>query len=493
MDGSTTTDTAGLNQANLKRTITLPQALGVSFHQIVGGGVVSLTGVAIAYTGGGVPLAFLMAAIAIMIVSVPYASLGAAMPVTGGTYTYGTRLLHPGLGFLNLWLFVIAMASLSLYGLTAGTYLHTLNSWFNPTWVAVCLIAFFYLANMMGASFSARVGLFIAGIMLVAFAVFIVTGLAHTHWGSYPPVVPNGLYKLFEASALLTFATGGGTVVAELGHEMKNPGKTIPIATLGGTVFAALLYILIALPAAGVLPIPQVAGQPLSVVAKVIMPHGFWVFFILGGAVLAVIGTMNAQLLWGSKSLLASIDDGWFPKQAGAVNKRFGTPHFLLTLLFIVGIVPAVAHISISVIANAGSAIGQVVFVIILAASLRMRYVRPDLQRTSPFKLRADVHWAFTIVGTGVCGYQTYLLTRGLSNSVYVALVTWLAIGAVWFVIRYPHVKRTMAARTDTGEFDRPVEDDLAVALPANAPAVLSEADLMRTRPAGSTVKENHA
>ena len=48
-NSAATANSAGtLNQENLKRTITTPQALGISFHQIVGGGVVSLTGVAIA-------------------------------------------------------------------------------------------------------------------------------------------------------------------------------------------------------------------------------------------------------------------------------------------------------------------------------------------------------------------------------------------------------------------------------------------------------------
>lgn len=448
MSAASETDRAShLNQENLKRVITLPQALGVAFHQIVGGGVVSLTGIAIALTGGGVSIAFVLAAVAIIIVSVPYAALGAAMPVTGGTYTYGTRLLHPVLGFLNLWLFVIAMATLSLYGLTAGEYLHSLNPWFDPKWVAICLISIFYVANMMGAAFSARTGLVIAGIMLVAFVMFIVTGLMHTHWSAYPPALPNGFYKLFQASALLTFATGGGTVVAELGREMKKPGRTIPIATIGATVFAAILYVLIALPAAGVLPIPEVAGKPLSIVAKQIMPHSAWMFFILGGAVLAVIGTMNAQLLWGSKSLLASIDDGWFPMKIGSVNKRFGTPHYLLTLLFLVGIVPAAAHISVSVIASAGSAIGQVVFIVIMAAALRLRFVHPELHQVSPFKLRLWVQWVFTIVGTAVCCYQTYLLVQGLTVSVYVAMTVWLGIGVVWCALRYPVVKRTLAAQ----------------------------------------------
>jgi len=438
-----------LNQANLKKTITTPQALGISFHQIVGGGVVSLTGIAIGMTGGGVSIAFLLAAVAIMIVSVPYASLGATMPVTGGTYSYASRLIHPAAGFANMWLFVIAMASLSLYGLTAGEYLHSLFDWMDPTVVCIALITIFAVANLMGSAFSARIGIVIAVVMLIAFATFIVFGLLRVDWGNYPPALPNGFAGLLQASALLTFATGGATVVTELGSEMKTPGRTIPLAVIGGTVFAALLYFLIGLPAAGVLPIDQVANQPLSVVSKEFLPGAAWIFFILGGAVLAVIGTMNAQLLWGSKSLLAAVDDGWFPKKVGAVNKRFGTPHFLLAFLFLVGIVPAAARIGISNIASAASAIGQLLFIIVMIAGLRLHYVRPDLQKASVFKLSLPVQWVFTILGSAVCLYQTSLLVQGLDAAVWITLLVWIALGVVWFFIRYPHVKRTLAARGD--------------------------------------------
>lgn len=440
-----------LNQENLKRTITTPQALGISFHQIVGGGVVSLTGVAIAMTGGGVPIAFVIAALAILIVSIPYAMLGASMPVVGGTYTYATKLLHPVAGFVNLWFFIIQMASLSLYGLAAGSYLHNLNPWFDPTAVCIGLISVFYVANLMGASFSARIGLVLAGVMLVAFGLFIVLGLLHVHWATYPPVVPNGTLKLLQAAALLTFATGGGTVVAELGREMKSPGRTIPTAVIGGTIFAAVMYALIALPAAGILPIAKVAGQPLSVVARSFMPTGLWYFFILGGAVVAVIGTMNAQMLWGSKSALAAVDDGWFPKRIGAVNKRFGTPHWLLTLMFVIGILPAATHLDISTIGSVSSLIGQVTFVIVLLASIRMRTKEPERLANSPFALPAWLHWSLTVLGIAVCAYQFYLLSDGVTTAVWIALAVWILLGVVVFAIRYGIARRTMLERLARG------------------------------------------
>jgi basic amino acid/polyamine antiporter, APA family len=458
------------NQDNLKRTITTPQALGISFHQIVGGGVVSLTGVAIAITGGGVALAYVLAAVAILLVSFPMASLGAGMPVVGGNYTYATRLVHPLAGFANLWFFILGIATMSLYGLSAGIYLQSLNPWFDPTIVAVSLITIFAVANVFGAAFSSRIGILMAVIMLLAFGSFIIMGLLHVNWGDLPPAIPNGLPSLLQAAALLTFATGGATVVSELGREMKTPGRTIPVAVIGGTVFAGVLYVLISIPAAGVLPISEVAGQPLSVVAKVFMPGGWWYFFLLGGAVLAVIGTMNATLLWGSKSILAAVDDGWFPKKLGAVNRRFGTPHYLLLLLYVIGVVPAVAHIEISVIASAASLVGQVMFIITMIASIRLRYVRPDLHAASPFKLGLKTHWTLTVLGIAVLLYQVYLLQQNLTPAVWIAVGVWLVVGAIWCAVRYPHVRRLQQARLADSIAQPSIDDELAAMNPLTIP-----------------------
>lgn len=438
-----------MNQDKLKRTIGLPGALSVSINQIVGGGIVSLTGAAIAMTGGGVAWAYVTAVFTIIIITIPYAAIGAALPVAGAQYTYPARFLHPALGFITAWMGALTHVSLSLYGLSAGAYLHAINPWFNPVWVAVSMVLIFYVANLMGAAISARVGVVMLVIMILGFLAFIIYGLSEVNWNIYPESLPNGFFKLLQAAALLTFATGGSTGVAELGREMKNPGRDIPLAMIGGTSVVGLLYVLIALPAAGVLPIPEVAEQPLSTVAEVFMPHGLWIFFIIGGAMMAVISTMNAQMLWGSKSLLAASDDGWLPKWLGAVNRRFGTPHVILSLLCVVGLVPALTAFDISAIGSAASALSQVIFMMVVLSSLRLRYIRPDLHAASPFKLPAGLHWALTIVSVPVCLFQTYLLARDFTAPMWIALATWIAIGAIITIIRYSKVKQVLRERTD--------------------------------------------
>ena len=56
----------------------------VALKQVIGGGVIALTGVAIGLTGAGVPFAYALAAMTSIMAGIPFAIMSSAMPVTGG-------------------------------------------------------------------------------------------------------------------------------------------------------------------------------------------------------------------------------------------------------------------------------------------------------------------------------------------------------------------------------------------------------------------------
>ncbi len=437
-----------LNQDNLKRTISWPQASAIAFNQTVGGGVVALTGVAIGLTGGGVPIAYFLAAVSILLVAMPFAAIGSAMPVVGGSYTYSARLLHPTIGFANMAFAVLAQTSLGLYGVTAGEYLHSLVPSIDPTIIAVALVSFFYVANMLGAVVGARLGLIMTVSMILALGSYIGIGIATVDWVNYPPVLPKGVMGLLQASALLTFATGGATVVVELGREMHDPGRNIPRAIFIGTFAAAVLYMGVAAVTAGALPVEQTANQPLSVAARAFLPPAAFQFFIVGGAMVAIISTMNAQLLAGSKGLLAAIDDGWFPRGIGAVNKRFGTPHFLLSGLYVVGLLPVIFDIPVNVLASGISGIGQLLFILLIVASLRLRYRFPELHEAASFKMGLRLHWVLGVIAVCIGLFQSYLLlSKGLSEAVAQSVVVITSVIGIYAFARYPVVRKCLRQR----------------------------------------------
>ncbi|MDI3388091.1 APC family permease [Streptomyces sp. B-S-A8] len=449
-------------EANLKRSITLPQALGVSFHQIVGGGVIALMGVAIALTGGGAPLAFAMAAGMVIIYSLPVAVLGSAMPVTGGRYSYAARLISPSLGFTTMWFSVLVTIQLSLMALAGADYLHSLVPSVPARPLALGLITVFFLANLAGAAFSNRLGIVLAFVMLAAFLLYGFAGLPQVEWGTIGDVAPQGVGNLLTAAALLTFAVTGSTYVAELGREMKRPGRDIPLSMIGGIVLSAVLYVFLAIPSVGVLPVPDVAGKPMSVVADHILSPGVFAFFILGGALASVVGHMNSLLLTATKPVLAAIGDGWLPERLGAVNQRYGTPHWLLFGLYLIGAVPVLTGFSVAAIAGMVSVAATPMLAIMIISSCRLRSRYPDLYAAAPFRMPWRLHVATVALGTAVLAVQAYLLVDKLTGPAVVALVSWLLLGIAVWSARRGHAAAVVRARAAGGAGDAPAEQPSA-------------------------------
>lgn len=432
----------------LARVVTLPQAIGVSFHQIVGGGVIALMGTAIGLTGGGAPLAFVFAAIAVAVYSLPMALLGSAMPVTGGRYAYAARLLSPSAGFVTMWFSVAVTIQLSLMALTGGEYLHSWVSWLPARPVAIALMTIFLLANLAGSSLSGRIGIWLAAIMLVAFGAFVVVGMPEVHWSQLRDVAPHGVTGMFTAAAMLTFAITGSSYVAEIGGEMKRPGRDVPLSMLGGIGVALILYVLMAIPSVGVLPIGDVAGQPLTVVAEHLFTSPWLAFFVLGGALVSVVGHMNSVLMTSTKPILVAVEDGWLPRRLGAVNDRFRTPHWLLVLLYLVGVVPVALNLSVASIAGMVSVAATPMMAVIAVASLRLTKVLPEAARTAPFRMKRWLHVVVVVLSLLALGEQAYLLCKKLTAPALWALAVWTVIGLAILLVRRSHV----AARTGRGQ-----------------------------------------
>lgn len=445
-------------EANLKRSITLPQAMGVSFHQAVGGGVIALMGVAISLTGGGAPLAFVIAAAMVIVYSLPIAALGSAMPVTGGRYNYAARLISPSWGFTTMWFSVLVTVQLSLMALAGADYVNSLFPSVPVRPLAFGLITFFFLTNLVGAAFSNRLGIVLAFVMLAAFLVYGFVGLPQVHWDTLGHVAPRGTDGLLTAAATLTFAVTGSTYVAELGREMKRPGRDIPVSMIGGIVLAAVLYVVVAIPSVGVLEVSQVAGKPMSVVADHILSPGGFAFFVLGGAVAAVVGHMNSLLLTATKPVLAAVGDGWFPARMGAVNRRFGTPHWLLFGLYLIGVIPVLAGFSVAAIAGMVSVAATPMLAIMIISSCRLRSRYPRLYSAAPFRMPWGVHVATVVLGTAVLAVQAYLLVGKLTGPANLALLCWLAAGIAVWLLRHRHAEAVVLARREAEEGSSPAQ-----------------------------------
>ncbi|WP_436938652.1 APC family permease [Staphylococcus xylosus] len=415
---------------NLKKVLGLTDVLGIAIGQIIGAGVMSLTGIGIQMTGSGIIPAFILSAVITLLTMFPIAILGSTLPTTGGMYQYTSRLLSPKTGIFWLMLFMFLQITLSLYALSFAQYLEGLFPGVPVRTVAFSLLTILFIVNIIGIKSASIIGNLMVITLIVALSCFIIFGIPHVNFGVFNSnsMFPDGFTGFFTAVGLVSFATGGAQVVAELGGEMKNPKRDIPIVIIVATIFVGILYAFIASIAVGVLPIPEVAGRPLTSVAKEILPTPIFIFFMIGGAMFALATTLNSTFTWVTKSLLIAIHDGYLPKALGHVNKRFGTPHWLLLIFYIIGAIPIVTGMSLNVVAQLGTGISLIVFAFPALAVTQLPKKYPEAYKQSPFKVPYPVLIVIAVTAIIVLLYQSYLLISDLKISYIIGTLVYILL-----------------------------------------------------------------
>ena len=217
---------------------------------IIGAGIMSLTGVAIGQTGTGTIFAFLASAVLMVITTLPIAQLGAAAPSAGGSYKYVSRLIGSKWGFLFIMLYIPTYICLSVYAISFAQYFQVLVPGASVRLIAGIAITVFYIINILGAkklSFSQNLMVYL---LIAALVVFIGFGLPKVNYQAVfdaKNILPNGAGGFLTATALLSFAMVGAGFLGDMGGEMKNPSRDIPLGIIASTLGVGVLYALIAI------------------------------------------------------------------------------------------------------------------------------------------------------------------------------------------------------------------------------------------------------
>lgn len=433
-------------QGALKKVLGFWDLMGIGVGQIIGSGIMALTGICIALTGAGTPFAFLFSAVLVICPNLVLAVLGSAVPATGGMYTYVRDYIGRKTGFFYLGLLVAGQLVLSMFGITFATYACSLIPGLNQTVVAFAVLTLCFLMNLFGVDMAAKLQNVLVVVLVGAMALFVVFGLPKVDWSIFTvpgAIMPNGLIGFLTGASLLTFATGGAEFLSELGGEMKNPGRDLPRAMIISTIVVAIIYAFIGVVAVGVLPIDQVAGESLVKVAQSIFPAPLFVFFIIGGGMFAVASTLNATFTWCTKGLLIACEEGWLPRKAAAINKR-GTPWVLLTVFYIIGAVPILTGLDLQTIAMLGNGLSLIYVMFPIFVGFLIYKKNPNAMKNSTFKIARIPLMILTTVALGGYAMAAILNFSDIQNAWQMILIFAAAL-IVYAFLREKHVKKLAA------------------------------------------------
>lgn len=425
----------------LKQVLGFWDLMGAAVGQIIGAGIMTLIGSAIALTGRSVPFAFLIAAIIIVCTNLPLIIICGTVRVRGGSYTMTAMLAGQKLAGVFSIIFAFQNISLSMYALSFASYFISLFGFGSEKAIALVILTLFFVLNCLGIDKFAKVQNVIVACLVVALAAFAAFGLGKIEPGYFrsDSLLPGGMMGLLQAGGLLTFAVGGGSCVVNLSAEAKRPTIDIPLAMIISTLFVAVLYGFMAFVAAGVLPISQVAGENLSMVAKEIFSYPIYVFFMVCGAGFALISTLNSQFAWAPKPIMQSCDDGWLPAGLAKLSK-WKTPIVLLGILYVLGAVCILTGLSVAVIGNITIVAGGVMSLIINACLWKLPHIVPDEWSASKFKLGPVLLMVLTVVSSLASLLNIYLNASTLSRPLQLLNLVVIAGAFVFAFLRNKRV-----------------------------------------------------
>ena len=363
-----------------QKALTVRGATVLGIGSMIGAGIFALLGEAGAVAGAAVWISFLIGGVVAGLLGYVCVKLGVRYPSSGGLVTYLVEGFGKGrlvgvavwLGYMAAIVIVTAMIAVSFAGYATSLFIgdNPGAAWDNVFITAVLLVMLG--VNLGGAKFAARAQSVIVGVVLVAFAVFIVVTLANMNTDLLAPSRYPSISTIISSVALTFFAYLGFNVITFTAGDLANPTRDLPRAMYGALGVTSLVYVLIALGVFGALTVAEVIKYGETAIAEAARPAlgdaGFTVMAIV--ALLSTAGATNATL-YASGNLTGMLaEEGLFPAWFGGKSRLGAHGGLLITT----GIVLVVANlVDLSAIASVGSAVALMVFLLVALAGWRRR------------------------------------------------------------------------------------------------------------------------
>ena len=315
----------------------------VLVSNVIGGGIFTTTGFMARDLGDPWLILTLWAVGAVFALAgaLSYAEMAAALPRVGGEYVYISEAYGPLLGYLSGWAsftvgfgaaIAAAAASFAAYFLElvpAGS-----DTELSAKGLALLLLwglTAVHLAGVGPGGFLQRLLTVtkVVSILLLAGGAF---ALGHGHWEHLAPAgsgtAPN-VGTVAVSFIFVVYAYSGWNAVGYIAGEIRNPGRTIPVALTWGTLFVGVVYLMLNVVYFYALPIETLAHPPLLPVAEkaAVALFGPGAARLITVMLCVSIATAVSAMVWvGPRVYYAMAKDGRLPAFLGRSRAKGGAP-----------------------------------------------------------------------------------------------------------------------------------------------------------------------
>ena len=442
-----------------KSTIGVAGASVTLIGSVIGITIFILPGVLAASAGPAVIAAYALAGILAVFSCVVAAQVGTVFSVSGAGFVAVGTVLGPAWGFLLVWMILGGVSlSIALLAYGAADYLATVWPHLNHGLVAAGIILSVYALNLSGIRGSVAGQSVFVGIFLIVLTVVCIGGIIHGRVELLFPFAPNGLRPVLAAVVPAFYSYTGFMVIIEIGGEIRNPSRTVPLSLLISFLVVISTYMLASFSVVSVIPWRELASiaAPVSEAAARSLPRSI-AQCVTWAATAAATGTINALLLGYSRDVVALARVRLLPSVLAMTLPRRG-PVFAVTALTVLSLAATCAGASVAQYATTVVLIVLLAQIVVASTMLLIPRREADLYSRSAFKLNP---FARRFFGFGLIVLSAMLFVVALVNEPKAALITagYLAAGVLYYGWR------RLVLRSKNIDLDRTVADNLHVTL----------------------------
>ena len=308
-------------------------AVSLVMGNMIGSGVFLLPASLAAYRGLSLAGWALSAGGAVMLALV-FARLARQFPATGGPYAYTRHAFGEVPGFLVAWGYWLSVvATLAALAVAFVGYLDPFVPLLvrTPVLAAVLAVATVWMligVNVAGVALAGRVQILTTVLKILPLAIVGVGGLFFFEPSSF--TLPAGDApvggQVVSAVTLTLWAFLGLECATIPAGSVRDPERTIPRATVVGTLLAAGVYIVSTVGVMSLVAPETLASStaPFADGARRLLGETGARFVAVGAAV-SCFGALNGWVLVAGQLPMAAAADGLFPQVFGRLSSR-GTP-----------------------------------------------------------------------------------------------------------------------------------------------------------------------
>lgn len=333
----------------MSRTLGLWTCVSLVAGNMIGSGIFLLPS-SLAPYGRISLLGWLITSAGAVALAVVFSRLASRTPAAGGPYAYARATFGDFAGFIvgwGYWISILATnAALAVAFVSYLTRFFPALSGDRLAAAAVALGAVWFLTfvNALGVRAGGRMQVLTTVLKIAPLVAIALFGLAHFNAANFEPAPEIASHPAGSTTAAVTL-----TLWAFLGLEsatipaddVRDARRTIPRATLIGTVATAILYMASTTAVMGVMDTTRLSRSEAPFAEAASSMWGAWAGdLVAAGAVISCFGALNGWILLQGMIPLATARDGLFPALFARVS-RHGTPlaGMLISSVLVTGLI----------------------------------------------------------------------------------------------------------------------------------------------------------